>query len=205
MSARVWMLALGVTACAGCAQWDAEARARDRARGWLDCETIELTRYSEHAWRAEGCGQHVDVACTTADNEPECIRVRFPAAVVAAETGAETEAEIEAETETGTETGAGGAETGVGAEAEGVASAGGEVGAAEAAIRAALDAARGDVLACVSRERAVVRATWDAAGAVSLTLEGDLAGSAEEGCVRAALSHVRAPEGVPGTLLHLVR
>ena len=48
-------LAIAVVGWAGCGAWDAETRARDRAREWLDCPQVELTRYSEHAWRAAGC------------------------------------------------------------------------------------------------------------------------------------------------------
>lgn len=177
---------------AGCAAWDAESRARDRAREWLDCEQVELTRHSEHAWRAEGCGRHADVACTTSDNEPECIRVRFPTTVAIAAPPPEPEPDAPSAADLPVSSPA--------PETQGA-----EVTAAEAAVRAALDAAHADVLACVARDRVVVRATWDAAGVVSLALQGDLAGSPEEGCVRAALSALSAPAGAAGTVLHLVR
>ncbi|UJR79816.1 hypothetical protein [Sandaracinus amylolyticus] len=179
MIARSLALVLAAAACVGCGAWDAEARARDRARDWIDCEDVELAQRAESAWRASGCGRHVDVACTTSDNEPECIRVRFADA-----SGVETTAPVET---TGGESAPSTDDT------------------ATSAVRASLDERREDVLACASSERVVVRVEWDATGAITLGLGGDLGGSAEEGCVRAALADLRAPSGAPGSLLHLVR
>ena len=65
---------------------------------------------------------------------------------------------------------------------------------------------RDDVLACVGAERALVRASWSAAGDVALWLEGAPGDGPEEGCVRAALRDLRVPGGHgSGALLHLVR
>ncbi|AKF07581.1 hypothetical protein [Sandaracinus amylolyticus] len=177
---RALVVAL-VAACAGCGAWDAESRARDRARDWIDCDDVDLVQRAESAWRASGCGRHVDVACTTSDNEPECIRVRFADA-----SGAESATTAPVETSGGESAPSGD-------------------DAATSAVRASLDARREDVLACASSERVVVRVEWDATGAITLGLGGELGGSAEEGCVRAALADLRAPSGAPGSLLHLVR
>ena len=76
----------------------------------------------------------------------------------------------------------------------------------ERAIRNGLDARRADVLGCVGRERVGVRAAYDGDGRVVLALQGDLAGSPEEACVREALAGVRVPAaGRDGVLVHLVR
>ncbi len=166
----LWML--------GCAGWDPEARARDQAREWLDCEEVALESVGESAYRASGCGRTLGVACTTSTNEPYCTRVRI-ASAGGEESGARA----------GAESG-----TGIGAGVE-----------AESLVRALLDARREDVLACASRERVVVRASWSASGDVGWTLEGELAGSPEEGCARAALGPLHVDVTAAGTLLHLVR
>jgi hypothetical protein len=76
----------------------------------------------------------------------------------------------------------------------------------EVALRAALDAHRREILTCVGREMAAVDAAYTLAGTVTLSLPGDLAGSAAEGCVRSAVGalHVDHP-AEPGGLRHLVR
>lgn len=167
----------------GCAGWEPEARARDQAREWLECDEVALEPVGESAYRATGCGRTLGVACATSTNEPHCTRVRIasaggdePASPPAPVQGAvATETAVENETET------------------------------DSQLRATLDARREDVLACVSRERVVVRATWTAMGEVSWALDGELRGSPEEGCVRAALGALRVDAPNDGTLLHLVR
>lgn len=76
----------------------------------------------------------------------------------------------------------------------------------ERAIRNGLDARRADVLGCVGSERVGVRAAYDSDGRIVLSLQGDLAGSPEETCVREALAGVRVPAARrDGVLVHLVR
>jgi hypothetical protein len=181
----------------GCAAWDAEAQARDSAREWLDCEEVELEPAAETAWHASGCGRTVDVACSTSANSPHCIRVRIASPGGEETAGEEVHASASEPAHASTTPDA----TTSTAAAEPA-----PPSAAERALRAALDARREDALACASRDRLVVSATWTASGEVSLALSGDLAGSPEEGCVRAALGDLRA-EGVtaPGTILHLLR
>jgi len=75
----------------------------------------------------------------------------------------------------------------------------------EATIRGGLEARRDDVLACVGRDRIGVRAAYTGEGVVSLSLQGDLADTPEEACVRDALGGVRvAATGEEGVIIHLV-
>ncbi len=75
----------------------------------------------------------------------------------------------------------------------------------ERMIRGGLDARRDDVLACVGRDRVGVRAAYTGEGVVSLALQGDLADSPEETCVRQVLQGVRvAATGEEGVVIHLV-
>ena len=77
--------------------------------------------------------------------------------------------------------------------------------AVEASIRAGLAARRDDVLACVGRERIGVRVAYAGDGEVDFALQGDLADSPEEACVREALDGVRvAATGEEGVIVHLV-
>lgn len=168
----------------GCAGWEPEARARDQARQWLECDEVALESVGESAYRATGCGRTLGVACTTSTNEPQCTRVRIASAggdervaPAAAQTVDATEIAIERESGSGT----------------------------DSLLRTTLNAQREDVLACVSRDRVVVRATWNGTGEVSWALDGELRGSPEEGCVRAALGPLRVDAPSDGTLLHLVR
>jgi hypothetical protein len=73
------------------------------------------------------------------------------------------------------------------------------------AVRAALDARVTDILDCAGADRAVVRVAWESAQPPTVSLEGDLAGSPNEGCVRAmlrdALPELQATSGV---VVHLV-
>jgi hypothetical protein len=61
------------------------------------------------------------------------------------------------------------------------------------------------VLACTGRSASVVRVRYALDGSITLTLAGDLEGSPEEGCVRAAIGGVRVDAGHEGTVMHLVR
>lgn len=75
----------------------------------------------------------------------------------------------------------------------------------ERVIRGGLEARREDVLACVGRERIGVRVVYDADGEVTFMLQGELADSPEEACVRDALDGVRvAATGDEGVIVHLV-
>ena len=75
----------------------------------------------------------------------------------------------------------------------------------EQVIRGGLDARREDVLACVGRDRVGVRASYTPEGIVSLALQGELAGTAEERCVQQVLEGVRVrATGEEGVVIHLV-
>jgi len=76
----------------------------------------------------------------------------------------------------------------------------------EVAVRMAIDARRREILTCVGREMAAVDGAYTAAGDVTVSLTGDLAGSAAEGCVRSALGalHLDHVSGA-GAVRHLVR
>lgn len=237
-------LALAAIALVGCAGWDAEPRARTLASQALRCDAVELEARGESRWRASGCGQWIDVACTTGQNEPLCTRVRvrgaesrITAGRAEAAAGADPEVGLDREAEAAAagadpdvrrdrveaERDSAAAHLGLDREAEPEAGAGAdppELGlhrqaqaeaeqdpavrrAAEEALRQAIEARRDDVLACAPHDRVVVRVRTDANGAASVALGGDLAGSAEEGCVRAALDDLRA--GPSLEVLHLVR
>ncbi len=72
-------------------------------------------------------------------------------------------------------------------------------------LRARLDTQREAILACAERATVVVVARWDASGAVTLALGGELAGSSNEGCVRSAVGAQHVTASAPGELRHLVR
>lgn len=72
-------------------------------------------------------------------------------------------------------------------------------------LRTWLDAQREAILACTERTTVVVTARWDASGAVSVALVGDLAGTPAEGCVRSAVGWQRVTPSPAGELRHLVR
>jgi hypothetical protein len=73
-------------------------------------------------------------------------------------------------------------------------------------LRAAIDAHSSEVLACSGTERLGIRVAWTVDGTVSIALQGERAGTAEERCVRDALTaHLRAPYvGNPGEIVHVV-
>jgi hypothetical protein len=212
-------VALGlVVALLGCAGWEPETRARERALEVLHCEEIELTRREESQWHATGCGREVEIACTTVALEPTCIQVRLAGTeeehwsvpeeasdefvTTSGDEAPPTDAELRAMAIADDEDVDPAADEGI-AEDEGppVASA----STIEATIRRGLDARRADVLACTGRTASVVRVHYDLEGGLVITLAGDLEGSPEEGCVRAALSGVHVARGESGTVLHLLR
>lgn len=220
-------------AAAGCESWDPSIRARERAQETWACESVELTQTEENRWHAIGCGHEGDFACTAGALEPTCIQVRTAGGehprdeeeealeARAPEGLDESEAALwaraqhedpdldpradEGEAEAvppppPSTTTAPPASTASSASAEAEASP-----EAEAAIRAGLDARRVDVFACTQHDPTVVRVIYAADGTLEIHLAGGLEGSAEEGCVRAALSGVRAPESASGgTVLHLI-
>jgi hypothetical protein len=180
--ARLAPLALGLLAA--CGQWEDRTRALEVAREALGCFEVALEQTESHRFHAEGCGGTADVACSEGSLNPVCIRV--------AERGTSGSERPPREVID---------EEGAGADAP-------EPDApslAEATIRRGLDARAADVLACVDRESVAVRVTHAADGQVAITLSGELRGSPEEGCVRAALGEVRAPAGEAGVVVHLVR
>lgn len=226
MTRRFFVAAMGIlcAAAAGCESWDPSIRARERAQETWACETVELTQTEENRWHAVGCGHEGDFACTAGALEPTCIQVRTAGGehprdeeeealeARAPEGLDESEAALwaraqhedpdldpsadegEAEVVPPPPSTTAAASTASPASAE-----------AEAAIRAGLDARRVDVFACTQHDPTVVRVIYAADGTLEIHLAGGLEGSAEEGCVRAALSGVRAPESASGgTVLHLI-
>lgn len=183
--ARVVCTASALLALAGCAQFDTGSAARRRASELLECdeEDVGVTQVGAYRFRGEGCGRSVEVVCTAAALEPTCYR-QGAVASSGGEAPFEDDEAVEAD------------DTRAEAPATDV----------EARIRAGLDARRDDIVACVGRDRVAVRVAYDAEGAVTIGLQGELEGSPEEGCVRAALSGVRvAPTGASGVVVHLVR
>lgn len=72
-------------------------------------------------------------------------------------------------------------------------------------VRAALDARRDVLLACAAADVLGVRARWDTTGAITVSLNGALAGSAEEACVRSQLEPLTIPSGAPaGEVVHVL-
>lgn len=79
-------------------------------------------------------------------------------------------------------------------------------GDAEPVIREYLDANAPDILACTDTERAPVRVQYGPAGDITVTLQGELAGTEKEACVRALLDGFQAPASPGGgAVLHVVR
>lgn len=184
---RTWLV-LGLAALSwGCGSWEAETRAREQAMSVLDCRDVTLVQLSELRFRAEGCGAVVEVLCSSGHNEPVCLvgRARDDERVAGL-----------------SDLGAGGEDPQPG-EDDGVSD--DEAAGVERQIRGGLDARRDDVLACTGRSASIVRVRYEVSGAVTFSLGGDLEGSPEEGCVRAAMGAVRVEGGHEGTVLHLVR
>ncbi len=184
------------TACGGA--WEPENQARDRAIAVLDCTEVTVVKIADNRYRASGCGGTVEVLCTAGHNEPVCIvgRAREDLATSGlADQGAGGE-DSDPETE---------GPSGPEADDEAPADASAEVASIERTIRSGLDAHRDDVLACTSRSASVVRVRYSVDGSIALTLGGDLEGSPEEGCVRAAIGAVRVAPGHEGVVMHLLR
>ena len=195
------MSSLSLLALAACGtSWDAEYQARERAEAALECREVTLVKISDVRFRASGCGGVLEVLCSSGHNEPVCLvgRAReegHVSGLAEAGSGSETttaDAEIEPP-------------SGPDADDEAPPTHGAEIELIEARIRAGLDAHRDDVLACTGRSASVVRVRYALDGSITLTLAGDLEGSPEEGCVRAAIGGVRVSTGHEGTVMHLVR
>lgn len=76
--------------------------------------------------------------------------------------------------------------------------------AIEDRVRAHLDARRAAALACVDGATVALAVSWAADGTLEISARGRFAGTAEEACVRAALTHARvrpAPRAA-GTIVH---
>lgn len=192
MRAAIAVLLVG-GALVGCGTWESQERARTVAAEVMECPGVTVEPRGDERFHATGCGEEIDLACTSGGNEPRCERVRIRTAGAEAETVAESVTVTEIPVATPEPYGTGTAAPVVPA---------GDP-AAEAALRASIDARRDDVLACAGSERVVVRVRTDANGAARITLGGALAGGAEEGCVRAALSDLTAPPSIE--VIHLVR
>jgi len=192
-------IALAVLAMvAGCDPWDPAIRARDLARETFACENVDIQQIEDARWHATGCGHEGDFACTSGQLSPTCMQVRTAGAEHPIEDDepapdtrsvAASEAALYASQHDAGPPLAQVAETST---------------AAEDAIRAGLDAHRGDVYACTQHDPTVVRVDYAVDGSLDVHLAGGLAGTPEEGCVRAALEGARAPAGSSGTVLHLV-
>ncbi len=207
---------------AACDQWDTDASARDRANAVLDCTSVEMTKIEDNHYRAEGCGRTIELLCTASELEPECIAMRprgeGPARL--SEVGAGGEQEPETAAPTGDdilrEQAAMLEEADPDADDDAPLRVPPPPGAAtpetsdavtesEAQIRRGLDARRDDVLACAERNSVVVTVAYAVDGSVSISLAGDLRGTPQEGCVRAALQGVRVAAGQTGVVMHLLR
>jgi hypothetical protein len=205
-------------------RFDVDRLALESARETLRCSEVTLVSRGERVWEASGCGRSIGIACS-AHNEPRCTGVRWArtstneartaprtaathavaetqgARPVAASPTMTTRAPIDVSTEAASAS-QGIPPTGAPPPSDADARAA-EVAAAT--VRASLDARRQDILACAGRDRVVVRVAWEN-GRVAVALGGELAGSPEEGCVRAALADLPAPDGAPhGVILHLLR
>jgi len=184
------------TACGGA--WEPANQARDRAIDALDCTEVTVVKIADNRYRASGCGGAVEVLCSAGHNEPVCIvgRAREDLAVsgIADQGAGGEEADPEAEGPSGPE-----------ADDEAPTDASDELAAIERTVRAGLDAHRDDVLACTGRRASVVRVRYSVDGSVAISLGGDLEGSPEEGCVRAAMGAVRVAPGHEGLVMHLLR
>ncbi|MBN8609211.1 MAG: hypothetical protein J0L92_01405 [Deltaproteobacteria bacterium] len=192
--------ALVLGACGS--SWDPDHQARDQASTALDCSEVSLVKIADNRYRAEGCGGVVEVLCSAGHNEPVCLvgRARSEEHVSGiADLGSGGE-DPEGEGPSGPD-----ADDEHPIEASDTSPPSDEVAAIETTIRGGLDAHRDDVLACTSRSASVVRVRYAFDGSVTITLGGDLEGSPEEGCVRAALGGVRVSGGHEGTVMHLVR
>jgi hypothetical protein len=207
VSARVATCLLGgVLAVAGCDSWDPSIRARQAAAETFACESAEVTQTEENRWHAVGCGHEGDFACTSGALEPTCIQVRSAGGerpVEEDEPAADTRSVAESEAALYAQAAREDPDLDPGAD-ESAAEAEEAPSAAERVIRAGLDAHRADIVACTQRDPTVLRVSYTSDGELDVHLSGGLEGSPEEGCVRAALSGARAPEGESGTVLHLV-
>lgn len=205
---------------AACDQWDTDTSARDRANAVLDCTSVEMTKIEDNHYRAEGCGRTIELLCTASELEPECIAMRprgeGPARL--SEVGAGGEQEPETPAPTGDDIlrqqAAMLEEADPDADDEaplrvppppGADTESDAVTESEAQIRRGLDARRDDVLACADRNSVVVNVAYAVDGSVSISLAGDLRGTPQEGCVRAALQGVRVAAGQTGVVMHLLR
>lgn len=71
-------------------------------------------------------------------------------------------------------------------------------------VRAMLDARRGVLLACAGRDVVGIRASWNASGALRVSLQPPLAGGSEEECVRSQLSGAHVDGAVAGEVVHVL-
>jgi hypothetical protein len=193
----------------GCESWDPSIVARHRANEAFSCESVAVTQTEENRWHAVGCGQAGDFACTSGALEPTCIQVRSAGgeAPESEEDEAPADTRSIAESEAALYAEAAHADPDLDPSADESVAETRETEAmspVETAIRAGLDAHRADIYACTQHDPTVLRVTYTADGELEVHLAGGLEGSPEEGCVRAALSGARAPEGESGTVLHLV-
>ena len=68
----------------------------------------------------------------------------------------------------------------------------------------AIDARVDTILACTGGTTTAVVATWDDAGALTITLRGEFSGSDAEACVRAGFGDARIEARGPGHVVHPV-
>ena len=203
-----------------CDQWDTDTSARDRANAVLDCTSVEMTKIEDNHYRAVGCGRTIELLCTASELEPECIAMRprgaGPSRLAAIGAGGENEParplptgdDILREQAAMLEPADPDADDDAPLRIPPPPTQPEEsnaVTASEAQIRRGLDARRDDVLACADRNSVVVNVAYAIDGSVSINLAGDLRGTPQEGCVRAALQGVRVVPGQTGVVMHLLR
>lgn len=80
-----------------------------------------------------------------------------------------------------------------------------ETDATEQRLRAALDERTGDILDCAAADRVVLHLQWTESSPPRVSVQGELSGTPNEGCIRAALAEdLSISPGSPGALIHLV-
>ena len=75
----------------------------------------------------------------------------------------------------------------------------------DAATQAAFNARRAAVLSCMGGQPAVLYLRWQANGALTISLGGALAGTAQEACIRTALTGISFRPGAAGQAIHTIQ
>lgn len=193
------------SALSGCAGWDPEVRARERATETLSCREVQSTKVGEYLYDVEGCGRRVRILCSSGAMDPVCVAVRSPGheGIEAAHTaGGEEEmpdtrtALVVPPAEPTSDPATSDAELGP-ALAVAAPPAGDSGPALEADVRAAIDARGAVVLACLDVPLATVVVSCTPTGhTVELRArEGQTVDPSDAGCVSHALRELPRCEG----------